>query len=101
MLGKILSLIAAQLLVVVFWGGFVTEVLWNWFMTPLHVPAITFWHAVGLTTLVVIFTSRPPESRSKGDIDDAYSQAVSTLAYCVALPGFVLLIGWFAKLQLG
>lgn len=43
------------LLLGIFWGGYITSLLWGWFMVPLGVKAITYWHAVGLGPLFSMF----------------------------------------------
>lgn len=38
--------------------GWVCATLWGWFVVPLGMPPITFWHAVGLSGFVNLMTYR-------------------------------------------
>lgn len=79
----------------IFWGGFVTATLWGWFMVPLGVKAITYWHAVGLSALVGMFLgSRGIEKR---DDSDAF---IFGLVMSVVIPAIGLAFGWLAKINL-
>ena len=49
-------------------GGIALKTLWLWFAVPLGVPAISFWHAMGLNGLVAAFRFHginPLEARLK------------------------------------
>lgn len=39
----------------IFWGGWVTSILWAWFIVPLGVMPINYWHAVGIGCVVAAF----------------------------------------------
>lgn len=54
MLGVLIG-VAAVMAVGIFWGGYVAATLWGWFMVPLGVSAIGYWHAVGLGSLMAAF----------------------------------------------
>lgn len=56
--------IATVILVVVGFGaglynGFVFLKMWGWFVVPLGMPAIGFWHAVGLGTMMAMVRLNP------------------------------------------
>lgn len=55
-------------------NGLATMWLWQWFAAPLGVPAIGFWHAIGITILAAMLTTRAVTS----DFDD---HPLSTIAY--------------------
>lgn len=77
----------------IFWGGYVTALLWGWFMVPLGVHPINYWHAVGIGALLSVFLGsrgmptdkKPPELILKG------------LLMVALIPFFSLLLGWLAK----
>jgi hypothetical protein len=49
---KILPLLALGFVAVVFLGGEIVKLLWNWLLPPIFGwPAITFWQALGLLAL--------------------------------------------------
>lgn len=83
--------------ITVFWGGFVVEILWNWFMPGLHVQPITFWQAVGILALVNILTLR-----SGGTSSDEKSTEDLIKPYFDVLvgPAVILFIGWVAHTHL-
>ncbi len=37
-------------------GGYVSARLWQWFLVPLGLPAISLWHAIGIGLVVRWFT---------------------------------------------
>jgi len=43
-----------------FWGGFVTMILWSWFMVPLGLVEIGMAHALGLSCVVTWVRARNP-----------------------------------------
>jgi hypothetical protein len=45
-------LVVLRLSVAIFVTGLVMMLLWGWFAVPLGVPAIGFFHSIGLATLV-------------------------------------------------
>jgi len=36
-------------------GGWVISILWNWFIVPLGLPAISLAHSIGLSLMVNVF----------------------------------------------
>lgn len=89
--------IFATCLLFIFWGGYVTSILWGWFVVPLGVMAITYWHAVGLSCVVAAFIG----VRSDNDKDESLAESAWKSAYMnAAMPAVMLAIGWFAKSQM-
>lgn len=83
-------------LITIFWGGFVTATLWGWFMVPLGVKAITYWHAVGLGALFGVFTG----SRGLQKEGEAGDIVLYGLVMAAAIPAVCLAFGWLAKINL-
>lgn len=81
----------------IFWGGFVASSLWGWFVVPLGLSAISYWHAVGLCCLLTLFVGGQPPADDRTDIrDDILYEALAA----VLKPAFMLLVGWVAYHQL-
>lgn len=75
------------------WSGFVASVLWNWFITPLGVMPLTYWHAIGLMCLAAAlgFVSlNTPESYDKSFFESLKSVVMKTFGFQILL----LVIGW-------
>jgi len=67
--------------------GWVLSLLWDWFLVPLGVPSVGFWHAVGLCLVVTFLTYHYYNfQRSKPNLIEALVYVLSPLA--------VLGIGW-------
>jgi hypothetical protein len=71
--------------------GLVLSCLWDWFMMPLGLPAISVAHAVGIAALSGVLTS---QYIPKAQEDDAGKR----LLYCFGSPLMLFVVGWFAKL---
>lgn len=81
----------------IFWGGYVTATLWGWFMVPLGVKAITYWHAVGLGALFSVFMG----SRGTGNKEEDAAEAATLSIFASAvIPAILLAFGWLAKINL-
>lgn len=80
----------------VFWGGYVASTLWNWFIVPLGVPAITYLHAVGISTVINAFLGSRGYSAPK-DSEAAISEADLGLLYASVAPLLLLILGWLVK----
>lgn len=59
-------------------NGLAVMWLWRWFVAPLGIPAIGFWHAVGVSMLASILAMRAVAS-------DFERRSLSTTAYQVAV----------------
>jgi hypothetical protein len=46
--------------------GYVTSVMWRWFVAPLGVPQIGVAHAMGISTLVAMFKPKEPKDEDTG-----------------------------------
>lgn len=78
-----------------FWGGFVAATLWGWFMVPLGVMAISFWHAVGLAALLNVYLgSRGLPNGENKDVLDVF---IEGLVIAALFPLIMLVIGYIAK----
>ena len=93
-MGAILGIVVVFALYV-FWGGYVASTLWGWFVVPLGVKAITYWHAVGLTCVTGAFigvrNDKSDESESVGDV------VGKSILMMLFFPAFLLAVGWFAN----
>lgn len=70
--------------------------LWGWFLVPLGVPAITFWHASGLGALLGVFLGPRGISRTSEGPRTMDSEITYHLCCAVLIPLFSLLSGWVA-----
>lgn len=88
-------------LVWVFWNGYVTSNLWLWFMVPLGVKAITYWHAVGLAALLSSFLSIFSIQLADSRDDESFLKMASRyLMLSVSIPSILFIVGWLAKINL-
>jgi hypothetical protein len=72
------------------WQGFITVVLWGWFVVPLFgLPQLGIAYAVGLRALIGSFTIRQPS-----DSEGVAAVIVKSILY----PAAILAIGWVASL---
>jgi hypothetical protein len=80
----------------VLWGGYVTSLLWLWFVVPLGVPAISVLQAAGLSILHSMLTGtrgiRADVAASKEK--SSRDTAIFNFGVALAAPGFALLGGW-------
>ena len=70
--------------------------LWEWFICPLGLPAVTYLQAAGifLTVTVITFTVKPVEQ-------DKNIRYAVYLGNAVVLPTILLVIGFIVKLLMG
>jgi hypothetical protein len=99
-LNAILRLITS--IVVLPFSGWAGAHLWTWFVVPLGVPAITWWHFAGLRTVYVLFTLQLSSDLEMAEEEDFRRANKETEAWrgwrrivaeCVAV-AVVLLFGW-------
>lgn len=71
--------------------------LWGWFVVPMGVQQIEFWHAFGLLVIVNLIVSKV-DYKSKKDKEDSdnYEAAGAYIGLYLG-PLFALLIGWIAS----
>lgn len=93
-MGVVLGIVIAFALYV-FWGGYVAATLWEWFVVPLGVKAITYWHAVGLTCVVAAFAGVKNDDNIK-ETDSLSEVVTKSILIAVLIPAFLLVMGWFA-----
>lgn len=83
----------------IFINGYVTSQLWEWFLMPLGVPAITILQASGLTLLFRTFSPEEWESKpsNKSDTVDEHPLAtafVKMFGFVILKPAFTWFFGW-------
>ena len=94
--GFFLNFVAGLLLIALFvgcafWYGFVGMMLWNWFLVPLGVVSITFWHAMGLVMLVTYFVT----NKKYQDIEKTDPKVFAKVFwFAISYPAIALLFGW-------
>lgn len=93
-MGVVLGVVAAFALYI-FWGGYVAATLWGWFVVPLGVMAITYWHAVGLTCVVAAFAGVKSDDNIK-ESESLGEGVAKSVFMAVIIPAFLLAMGWFA-----
>lgn len=67
---------------------------WSWFIVPLGLAAIGFWHALGLSSLLALLTHQVDLDKEDGS-GYGWRRFERGLVYIVCLYGFALLFGWF------
>lgn len=97
MAAAILATVAAVLSI--FWGGFVASTLWTWFMVPLGVVAINYWHAVGLAALCSVFLGSRGLA-SDNDDSNVVKAAFNSAVAAALIPAISLAFGWVAKVNM-
>ena len=93
-MGSFLSFIIITV-VSTFWGGYVSSVLWNWLLTPLGMPSITFLQAVGIACVLSSFLGERGLYIEQKDSE--LEQFFTDLTMATILPLFTLIIGFFVK----
>ncbi len=83
------------------WGGFALSKLWGWYLVPLGVPPLLWWHAGGLLGVHTLISGGTGAWAYIGAvkamaIPDKYSKWVM-LMMSVFLPGTTLFWGWLVK----
>ena len=76
-------------------SGFALVDMWEWFIVPLGVAAIGFWHACGISLLARCLTFDITLTRNTGET--AEEQASRRLEHCIAGLMFALIVwgfGW-------
>jgi uncharacterized integral membrane protein len=106
--GAIWSLVGVVLLFVVLifgmsvLGGITIKLLWGWFVTPLGVPGLSLFHAMGLVLLVGFLTYRKAdhenELKTKDKLDEALARVLSLLGERIMLVAFTISFGYLFHL---
>jgi hypothetical protein len=75
--------------------------LWAWFLVPLHVPAIQFWHAMGLYLLAENFPTRSGfdskatlATRERAILSNPEEAVSLAWQNALLLPGVAIALGW-------
>lgn len=82
--------------ITIFWGGWVGATLWGWFIVPLGVRAIGYWHSVGLSLLFFLLTGL----RASKEYDDIHKTIAAGLLNSALIPAICLALGWLAWLNM-
>ena len=86
-------IIAILLLVpMLLWRGWVTVMLWNWFMVvePIGAPVLPMAHIMGIALLIGCLT------KEMGPKQDRH-EAIKHVGYALGGPALALLLGWILK----
>ena len=77
------------------WWSFVTMVNWNWFLVPLGVMQVGFWHVMGIGTVVSLFLANSLyHDISKG----GKNGSIRFYAILAVYPAVALLFGWIFQM---
>lgn len=71
-------------------SGVAAMLLWQWFVVPLGVPALGFWHALGLATTIGLLT-KDGHLYNRTDSADRLGHLVIT---ALMAPILAVLFGW-------
>lgn len=83
------------------WGGFALSKLWGWFLVPLGMPSVLWWHAGGLLGVHTLLSGGCTAYAYIGaakamDVKSTDSKWLMLMA-SVLLPGTALGWGWLVK----
>lgn len=67
--------------------------LWEWFVVPLGIAQISFWHAYGLSTVVKLATW----SAADADANAKYRDIPTIVGRCLGLYGGIWAVGAVAR----
>lgn len=84
-----------------FWCGYVTSVLWSWFVVQFGIAQISLFHAVGLTILVQSMAhgyARESKVPPKRTPEETLERAIHYVLSLILVPAFALMFGWLARL---
>ncbi len=106
---KRLSLYVLAVILSIAWTGYVMSVLWGWFIVPLGVIPITVWHAIGISSLIRVFTAKrssltKPDKALKQTNDPGeftVKEVLEDFFFIIYLSTFLLFIGSIANLNMG
>jgi len=74
-------------------GGVVLCDLWRWFVSPLGVPNLTYWQAIGLSILVAMM--RSPRTIDVLKSMEADSEELNKAVWVTSLVAFIVtLVSW-------
>lgn len=81
--------------------GAVVALLWRWFMVPLHLPAIGFAHAFGLSALATVLTAHGLGKSEKKEEEEGGALVVKAYATMAGRYIAILAIAGTARLAMG
>jgi len=86
----------------VFWGAYVSSTLWDWFLGPLGVATITYWHAVGIGTALAAFLGQRGLPTNDDDHSDEqfFMGLFRAFFYAIFIPALCLVFGWIAHINM-
>jgi hypothetical protein len=76
------------------WKAFVLSKLYGWFLTPLGLPPLTWWHIWGLLMIygTITYTYKPVEKLA--DKSNAWGRVASAVISPFLFYAVTLLVGW-------
>lgn len=77
--------------------GFVLSLAWGWFVVPaLHVVALGWKHAIGVTFVVgLFFPVKKEEGKTAFDRADSWGEGVAIATFeTLMVPAVMLFVGW-------
>lgn len=94
-----ISLVIGTILIFIIMGipaGFAIMLCWNWFLVPLGVMEITFWHAVGLDLLITLFLIPPiyPDFDMEAEWREALKFLWGRIKSCWIMCTLAITLGW-------
>ena len=96
MVGCFLLFLTLPLMILV--RAFVLAQMWEWFIVPFGVMAITYGHAVGLSILINLFHPSKTPSKSDEESDESVKKAVARFIFTgLVMPFIALGAGWLCK----
>ena len=83
-------------------GAFALMLNWNWFLVPLGVMQLTFWHAVGIDALATMPNILPsfPSAKELGP-EAAWDFLWNRIKFCWITAATAIVIGAFANYMMG
>lgn len=72
------------------WSGFAVSHLWKWFVVPLGLPAISIFHAAGLTLIATVMTGIPDVNSGR----TAWEGLANSVLRGLFIPTLALGAGW-------
>lgn len=77
-------------------SGWVTMLLWGWFITPLGAPTIGLWHAVGLNIIVGFM-----HTTTNNNSDDPIETILTQIGTRILMAAIALGVGWVVLQLMG
>lgn len=77
----------------VFVNGLAAMLLWGWFVAPIGVMAIGYWHAIGVS-LVVGLLARRAQTADANTFAQVWSEAWNRIVHGLFRPALFIAIGW-------